>query len=253
MQPKITFCLHSVHPQICHPLEPALTLRTAKRSLILIAAVCIPLSIPTLILNGSEDIQILIHKFTVNITICRNDQKYEGSKYQIALPIVLLSAFCLVLSLSVIFYVMVAKAMRKFERRNSMVAKRTSSPTDVEIINKDQGFSANRADGRRKHSTGRRQSIFGDANDRISTQMYRLFATMTIIFIVSYLPHLVVLVLRKSIGLDGLDLSFAVRIIIDLAYNCPYINTVANPILYGYYNTEFRDHMKNIFVCCRSK
>ncbi|BFZ19709.1 hypothetical protein BsWGS_22748 [Bradybaena similaris] len=248
-----TLIAYQRYRKICHPLKPALTLRIAKRSMLIISAVCIPLSIPTLVLNGSEDIQIRIHKFPVNITICRNDKKYEGSKYQIAFPILLLSAFCLVLCLTVILYVMVAKAMRKFERSNSMVAKRASSPTEVEIINREQGFAANRAAGRRKHSNGRRPSIFGDASDRISTQMYRVFSTITIIFIVSYLPHLVVLILRKSMNLDALDLSFAVRIVIDLAYNCPYLSTVANPIVYGYCNTEFRDNLKNIFFCCRRK
>ncbi|CAG5124091.1 unnamed protein product [Candidula unifasciata] len=249
-----TLIAYQRYRKICHPLEPGLTIRTARRSLVIISAICIPLTVPTLVINGAQDIQVRVNtSHIVNVTICRNDKRFEGTYYQSVFSIFLLSAFSLVLCLTIIYYAMVAKAVRKFERRSSMLSKPASSPTALDTINKEQGYAVHATVGRHRQSAGRtrlpRLSISGETNDRISIQMYRVFATITIIFIVSYLPHLLVLVLRKSLGLDHQVLTFAERILLDLAYNCPYLSTVANPIVYGYCNAEFRDRLKHIFCC----
>ncbi|CAG5132158.1 unnamed protein product [Candidula unifasciata] len=251
----LTLIAYQRYRKICHPLKPSLTMKMAKLALVVIVLFCILLSVCTLVINGPKDIPVKIGDHVINITICRYDQKYEGKIYQTVFSFILLSAFTIVLCLTIIFYVMVAKSLKKFfdndSRRISM-----SSPVTLEtdIQNKNHVYSEDSAEQRRRQYQQQchlaRMSIMssGGNSERISSQMYRVFAIITLVFIVSYLPHLIVLILTKSLQLDSQILTNTERILMDLAYNCPYISTVANPIIYGFRSAEFREHCKIIFT-----
>ena len=81
----------------------------------------------------------------------------------------------------------------------------------------------------RRLSSMRRGSAQSDAT-HITASMFRIFATITVIFVVSYLPHLVCLVVEKALFPPEEPMPQAVRVLMDLAYNFPYINVVCQPL-----------------------
>lgn len=99
-----------------------------------------------------------------------------------------------------------------------------------------------------------RGSIFSmPAGNMISAKMFRVFAIITAVFIVSYLPHLVVLILTKALDIDSKVLTHGQRFLLELAYNCPYISTLANPLVYGFSSSEFRDQLRELLVHCECR
>jgi hypothetical protein len=251
----LTLIAYQRYRKICHPLKPSMTLKTAKVALIAIVLFCILLSVPTLIINGPKDIPVKIGQNVINVTMCRYDRKYEGKVYQTVFSLILVSAFSLVLFLTIIFYALVAKSLQQFERRNSRTSMSSPVSQDIDTLNIDLGMSDDSAERRRKQyqqqKNNPRISMMSSSglSERISRQMYRVFTIITVVFVVSYLPHLIVLILTKTMGLDYAVLTKTQRILLDLAYNCPYISTVSNPIVYGFRSAEFREHCKNIFTC----
>uniref|UniRef100_A0A0B7BLC5 G-protein coupled receptors family 1 profile domain-containing protein n=1 Tax=Arion vulgaris TaxID=1028688 RepID=A0A0B7BLC5_9EUPU len=253
----LTLIAYQRYRKICHPLQQGLKLRTARRVLIVISVVCIIFTLPTFMFNGSQVVQVKAYNRISNVTICRYDKDYEGTNFPIIFSSCLLCAFVLVLFLLIIFYVMVAKAVRKFERRNSTLSSRAAtSPVDIDMINKEQGFNVSDNENKQRRETyGRSQqpresiSSSGASTDGITRQMYRVFTIITVIFIVSYLPHLIVLILNKILEIDNKVLTFTEQLLLDLAYSCAYISTVANPIVYGFQNMEFREHLRHMLKC----
>uniref|UniRef100_A0A0B6Z7D2 G-protein coupled receptors family 1 profile domain-containing protein n=1 Tax=Arion vulgaris TaxID=1028688 RepID=A0A0B6Z7D2_9EUPU len=246
----LTLIAHQRYRKICHPLKPSLKMKTAKCALVIMVLCCVLLSTGSLIINGPKDVQVKIGHHSVNVTICRYDKKYEG-KYQILFSTMLTVAFSLVLCLTIIFYALVAKSLQKFERRNSRTS--TSSPTSTEVDNLNfRDDSAERRKYQQQSNQARMSTMsINGGSERISTQMYRVFAIITAVFVISYLPHLVILILTKTMDLDNKVLTYTQRIFLELAYNCPYISTISNPVVYGLRSTEFREHCKSIFTCSK--
>lgn len=233
-----------------------MNMKTAKFALLIIVLFCALINSCTLIINGPQDVQVEVGNSVVNVTICRYDKAIE-QRFQTAFSLVLVSAFSLVLCSTVVFYFLVAKSLQKFERRNSRVSVHSPVSLDIENLNKEQGYSDDSSERRRRQCQPQfyqvRMSVISSSagSERISTQMYRVFVIITIIFIVSYLPHLVVLILTKLLQLDSKVLTKTQRTLLDVAYNCPYISTISNPLVYGFRSAEFREHCKIVFTCRR--
>ncbi|CAL1538821.1 unnamed protein product [Lymnaea stagnalis] len=246
----LTLIAYQRYRKICRPLKPGMTKKTAKIVLVITGAVCILLSLCTLVINGPQVVQIKIRSFVVNTTICRYDKEYEGKLLQQAFSYLLLLAFVLVLTLTVTFYVMVSRALQSFERRNSTISA-AASP-DVDSANKEFQYGEN-SDRHRHEYLETRASVFSvtSGGDRISVHMYKMFTIVTGIFVLSYLPHLVVLILLKAMRLDHRVLTYTQRVLLELAYNCPYISTIANPVVYGFRSAEFREHCRHLLTCRR--
>ena len=123
-------------------------------------------------------------------------------------------------------------------------------PTPPEIVRK-QPNTAEEKRNKFKSRTARATSIFsiGGTDNRVSSQMYKTFLIITWVFIISYLPHLVVKILDKALGLERHTLTYVQRVFYEIAYNCPYISTVANAVVYGFRCEGFRDHCKKMFSC----
>lgn len=247
----LTLIAYQRYRKICHPLKPSLTKGSAKIILVITGTVCILLSLCTLVINGPQVVQIKIRSFVVNTTICRYDKEYEGKSLQQAFSYLLLLAFSLVLTLTIIFYAMVSRALQNFERRNSCVSG-TGTP-DGDSSNKEFQYRENSSDQPRPVYLETRPSVFSatSGGDRISVHMYKMFTIVTGIFVLSYLPHLVVLILLKVMRLDHRVLTYTQRVLLELAYNCPYISTIANPVVYGFRSAEFREHCRHLLTCRR--
>jgi hypothetical protein len=83
--------------------------------------------------------------------------------------------------------------------------------------------------------------------------MFKIFVTITVVFVISYLPHLICLGVEKGLFKSGEAIPHMTRAVLDLAYNFPYLNVIANPFIYGYKSTKFRTYCKRFLrsICQR--
>ncbi|XP_035828142.1 gastrin/cholecystokinin type B receptor [Aplysia californica] len=290
----LTLIAYQRYRKICRPLKPSITIRQAK---LVVAAGTVGsalFSVLALVINGPQEITIRMNNGELaRVLICRYDRRFAGTPLQLALSLILLTAFSVTLFLTVFFYFLVYRALRNFERRNSLTGggagscSNPSSPTSPLGLDSAAGGAVAGGHGtaptplpefpiaahreyaeaappaeerRRRYREQTRQSratsIFsaGGGGDRVSSQMYKTFLIITVVFIVSYLPHLVVLILNKVLRLDSQVLTYTQRVFLELAYNCPYISTVANPVVYGFRSAEFRENCRKFLSChCRNR
>lgn len=235
-------------PQICKPLHEGMTMKKAKITVLFLAVACILLSTFTLVVNGAQEVRIQMGDSVVNVTICRYDKDYEGKPIQQVFVYILTSAFAIVLVVTVIFYVMISRALRRFERRSSLKSSGLHSPAVDE--NSDLSLTPRPKVTLR----GRISEIFtGNSGEKISIHMYKMFTIVTFVFVLSYLPHLVVLVMLKVLNLDHMTLTYGQRFALELAYNGPYLSSVLNPVIYGFRSAEFRKHCRHVLTCRQSR
>ncbi|XP_059150349.1 neuropeptide FF receptor 1-like [Physella acuta] len=238
------------YTKICKPLHEGMTMRKAKITVLFLSVGCILLSTFTLVVNGPQEVQIQMGDHVVNVTICRYDKDYEGKPIQQVFVYILTSAFAIVLVATVIFYVMISRALSRFERRSSLKSAGLHSPTV------DENSDPSSATHSRPRVTLRERisEIFtGSSGEKISIHMYKMFTIVTFVFVVSYLPHLVVLILLKVLNLDHMTLTYGQRFALELAYNGPYLSCVLNPVIYGFRSAEFRKHCRHVLTCRNSR
>ncbi|KAK3731780.1 hypothetical protein RRG08_035445 [Elysia crispata] len=279
--------------KICHPLKPSLNMRKARLYMAVIGLACTVLSVPTLIINGPLQIKVIVGHHEVVTTVCRFDEEYRGTIVQMGFSYLLLTAFALMITATVTFYILIFKALRTFERGSSVYshggpgspgtplpeigsnhsrdsltpqplngdmepAARFSPQGDLPMSPSNKGLQWPRSNSVsvKKPRNSRAQmprfsvvTMTEGRGERVSSQMHRVFTVVTAVFVISYLPHLVVLILNKSLGLDTEVLTWGQRFALEAAYNCPYISTVANPFVYGFRSTEFRRQCKKVLLC----
>ncbi|KAK7113902.1 RYamide receptor-like [Littorina saxatilis] len=258
------------HTKVCKPLEPGLTKRKARFLCALLFTAAMALCTVTLVINGLERVKIAVgerdyvpqnttgdnstvsnltdtftqstqpffsenttaqHDLAANVSarkvtevvqvyICRTSEEKKGTALHYALQAVLMLAFVVILFTLLVLHCKISSALTDFERR---------------------------------HSSMRRCSTNSDSqNTHITASMFRIFASITVIFAVSYLPHLVCLIVEKMMFSPGQAMPQASRVVMDLAYNFPYINVIANPFIYGYRSAVFRQHcLELLYRLCR--
>lgn len=259
------------HRKVCQPLEPSLTCRSARVMCGVIFVVSMLLCSVTLVINGLETVRIGMghkevglnssnsqldstddglgnlcqkHLFVngsdkpvqatmpvsnitrtvrevVEVNICRTSEEQKQTVLYYILTAILILAFVSIFLLLVILHWRISHTVKKFQRRQSRMRFESIYSNDSTHI-----------------------------NDNINSRMFRIFASITVVFLVSYLPHLICLILERSIFTDGEPMSQTARILMDLAYNSPYINVIANPFIYGYRSDLFREHCIALFKRC---
>jgi len=289
----LTIIAYQRYRKICHSLKPEMSLYQAKLFLLIATVACAVICLPFLVVHGPEDVNLATPGGDiVQVAICRYDVNYANSTLQKVMSTLLMVVFVIVLILTISFYVRVYVGLRKFENRASVrngarpesslsaVKEDKNSPSQAVMGSPGFPLDAHRAyledgetppqdvnnaapvkaeDRNLRHiiqtRMSRAASVFSTngQDNTVSAQMYKTFIIITVVFVISYLPHLIVnKVLAPS--LNDHVLTYVQRFFYELAYNCPYISTVANAFIYGFRNADFRQHCLIVIRCkCRKR
>lgn len=183
--------------------------------------------------HSTQRIQLKYGDQVVRVVICRIAKKYDHSAIQAVLSSLLTIAFVVVLLVTVTYYVHITRALRNidlpFSERVATPVKSDSSPQRKEDLPEQPPGPV------QEWKVPASESSYS-----ISQHTFRIFVVVTIVFTISYVPHLAVLALLNIYHMDTEVMTSMKRFFLELAYNSPYISTVSNPVIYGFAREEFR-------------
>ena len=193
---------------------------------------------------------------------CSIAHKYKGGKFQSVFYSMLILLFLLTFGLFLYFYVRIWLAIRArnnsvigetsrtysaSDRRNSgggsivknrkrLPSNQVSDDDSVFLHNKGDAIALTKMNGRLKLSSVS-SSLKSAAKVSRTT---KIFVVVTVAFVLSYLPAVVVMVIRSFIDDVEVDSSSVVQVFLKLFARTHFINNAINPIIYSFLNVNFR-------------
>ncbi|XP_060079397.1 orexin receptor type 2-like [Ylistrum balloti] len=131
------------------------------------------------------------------------------------------------------------------------IVKRTrfiSSTSDDE----SSVFTNNKRSFKRSLSNSSRKSRLGSITEALTqikvSRTTKIFIAVTVAFVLSYLPTIVVQVFVSRQKGSAVKLSEEKQLILKLFARSYYINNVINPVIYSFLNVNFRTHCSKLFT-----
>ncbi|XP_033744556.1 orexin receptor type 2-like [Pecten maximus] len=254
--------------KICRPLRMVTALKT--KILCAVAGIlAIILSVPALILFG-------ITRAPTHVTglyghDCSVSDEYKESLfrdifYKYFIPLVFGVAFILLAGL----YIRIWYEIRR--RKDIIIGDKPASsnrPSDehpdgghyivkrpryASSVSDDESsvFTNNKRSFKRSLSNTSRKSRFGSISEALSqvkvSRTTKIFIAVTVAFVLSYLPTMVVQVFVSRQKGSVLEISEEKQLILKLFARSYYINNVINPVIYSFLNINFRTHCSKLFT-----
>lgn len=240
--------------RVCKPLRRQMKHAHANICITLSTFIAIVASGPALSLFGKNDVKIVGPNLT-NLTgyDCSVRDKYHNKLYSHLHDTVFGAAFVIYTVVLLVIYVRVWLEARKHKawmRRNSYSARSILSfqmqfdGHDV-AQTKDQSSKCDRQGKRLKVQAGRGQKVTR------AKKMTVIAVAVTIVFIVSYLPHLCLSILRSAVPEFENNQSGAALVVFNIFLRSFFLNSVANVFVYGAMRSEFKAHCQEFLsqVC----
>ncbi|XP_033762468.1 cholecystokinin receptor type A-like [Pecten maximus] len=267
--------------KICHPLESQMTIKGAKVTSFLALLLALFLSWPAAILYGFSTIDTGYPNITG--AACYVDDAFIKTKYTtfynavIVLIIIIANIVLIVLYIKVVRRIYQQKAFRSENKSHfSRARKKSFEPgqTCKVVTNSEFQFcsmdmlkasqedmttcsgldesmdglddsSENSKHGNKLTKPGNRKK--SKKVSHRSARVTMMLFVITVVYFVSFLPHLVLKILAdaKKDFLPNLDFTGTFLYYVFL-YSI-FINNMANPIIYGFCDSKFMEHIRTIY------
>ncbi|XP_062567304.1 orexin receptor type 2-like [Saccostrea cucullata] len=122
----------------------------------------------------------------------------------------------------------------------------STDPISTEMSSDHEGYHDKRASSGSKHAFGKRNSR---NNVRVTRTTVVLFA-VTVAYVISFLPFLIVMVVRSVAKNFEENLSPEAEVAYKFSTKSYFINNAINPVIYSFLNINFRKDIKTIFKKC---
>lgn len=242
---------------ICKPLK---ILRISHVKMMCVSAVVfgVLLSIPSLVLFG-----ITRSQTPINGTLgydCSIDEQFKDGIFQKVYYNLLALLFVATFSLLAGFYICIWLEIKKKRRREAgeqLGTLRELSATELSgrsILNSNSEEDSNLLNVSKEHDKPvkmrkRLSSIAEAAVNKIRvTRTTVIFVAVSVAFVVSYLPGIIVMICRTLIkNLDN-STNTVEQVLLKLFSRFYFINNAINPIIYSFLNYNFRRQLKKLVI-----
>ncbi|XP_060552853.1 muscarinic acetylcholine receptor M3-like [Ruditapes philippinarum] len=104
----------------------------------------------------------------------------------------------------------------------------------------------------RENSRKRKEALRNLKRSKRTTQM---FFAITILYFLTFIPHLILQVITLTTENFVSSLSFAWQTIYHIVFYCSFLNSTINCYVYGFFDTMFRDELRKIYSlkCCKKR
>lgn len=224
--------------KICQPFHKQTSPTFSKIAIAICSLAAFMLSLPNVALYGSRT--VTTNDIHINGSDCSTADEYIKTPYPLIFNGVQFIVFIIsTVSLTVFYFLIWRRVARQQEFRRSTGLSQTNviplSIKDPDNINISPSHDVS------KREKGSRKTI---------TMLFLI----TLVFVLSFLPHLCVMVARAINGSVYDGIHGAGLIANNLLVRSYFFNSASNPIIYGFCNRRFRSELKQIFrqVICRT-
>ena len=233
--------------KICRAFRIQIVYRQAKMCVVVIVILALVGSVPALVFYGRETNTVL----GVVTVDCSFDDALRNTLFP-KVYLSILGAICVfsIITLVVLYTCIVVRIIQQKKRRSTLTSGSVPLPGSgrlprIECTQKKLAGSLTR-------NWNSKQATFVKRS-----RMTWMMLLVTMVFILGYLPHICLQVIRtvKKEFMEELQCHPAVLITVTLFLRSYFLNSAVNPIIYGFYNTTFRQECNALFVkvfsCCR--
>lgn len=278
------------HLMICRPTSPQLTVVRKRRALIVMVCIAFVTSLPMLYFLGGRNVPYVFKGQALNATLCTlrfsdgmmNQLQYAYFGFEIFLAVLNMMVTCgLYIPVGVSIYRRFRIIQQNSKQRSSSTVLSTisgsvaSPPThrrlcvnvpdnetsvmsEASVDMSDNEISTKCATGAKPSETEIKPRV-SSLNRRKNTRRKQarhnftlMFAMIIIIYVLAYVPTLILVMLpgsnpaqfwfsRSAVELNGL--VFLQRAFV--------LNNIVNPFIYSYFDLSFRRELINLLICCR--
>ncbi|XP_052059621.1 cholecystokinin receptor-like [Mytilus californianus] len=262
--------------KVCLPLKPAMSLHVKKTALILTIVISLLCALPLVFVYGS----VPFHSFTYGITGTRCGKLKEGHQLARAVYAIVIGFFAvaIVTTLIVLYSLIGCTVFRQLkmnkckssrvEFRNSVTKTDEEGASGTENSGVTQNTITSDLDSKlsnsskeqrleNNHQTALSQLVGSKRrqtdNRRITHKLTAMFFVITVVFILSYFPK-VMLLLVEGLNKDFWEkVSNTERPGLMFIYQMFIINNIVNPFIYAFMDIKFRKEatifLNRVFQC----
>lgn len=255
--------------RVCKPLKLQMT--TCHAKLFILGSACLALffSWPNFIIAGIR--LVYLGPFNVTGYDCSLSDQYARTKFPTIYGGVLFLIFIICIVSLIVIYSLIGHRVLghiQFRRKFSSVSSSNTTSTNVDD-NKGQGEmkedvfeDENRRRSKKKLLSKKSKSkksrhlpTNSSKNDAAAShRLTKISFAISLAFILSYLPHLIISLLTAIKGKFLFPPGPVVSAVLPIVTRSFAINNIVNPIIYGFMDRRFRNGIKVMFnnkLCCK--
>ncbi|XP_041370779.1 orexin receptor type 2-like [Gigantopelta aegis] len=247
---NITLLVIAIHRfrKVCRPLQPQISTKVARVCIATAVFAGVVFSIPTLFIYGKRSTPTRIAG--VVGSDCSVSDYYQKKSYPLVYELCLATAFVVFTVTLIVLYLRIWKTIK---RHNKYMRKHTAQALNVLLGNREDSLeipsqssssltpkSRSRLPSVTDAERGGHSLNYKARELKTSNRSTVVAFLVTIVFVVSYLPHLSLIIARTVIKDFDLGLGGASLCAYNIFLRSFFVNSVANPIIYGFMNIEFR-------------
>ncbi|KAH3748923.1 cholecystokinin receptor-like [Dreissena polymorpha] len=266
------------HRSICFPLKPRMSHMCAKITCAVIVVCAVCSAIPMVIGYGTFTIKITTNNISAHAKTCLIEDSVINTKFPLALLVYFFVGHLSVFITLAILYILIARKLLrgiafmndKITSRNCLLQTPTESNSETSFVNHGGRscrmhivYQTNKpisAISQKILRPTESQSAIGSrVSRRHGGQAYRtkrltcMLFLVTSVFEISFIPYLVVVSIRSNNPSYYDSLTLFGKMTFQFFLRFYMINCAINPIIYCFYNQNFRHGVKKMFVGLKFK
>lgn len=239
------------YQKICRPFSAQMSLRKKRLSLVACISVSLLVTLPSLLFYGTSPV---IHPvYNVTGTRCANIRGPWTKGVAIAYKgVVMLSCLIVLICLVVLYSLIGRKVFQRIDfnkKRQIKKAIPSSSTTSTENATSTAEYlpeDSNKITSKNNPSpTQKRRNIPG-------YRLTMMFMLITAVFVFCFIPKMAMMVFESRNEMFWLTLDISGYGLYRFLYTMYIINSIVNPIIYGFFDGKFRQELSSLCCCFTS-
>lgn len=243
--------------RVCRPLKAQMTIKHAKITCMLALVVSVFLSWPAIVYLGIRTVKL---KHNITGIDCSVSDAFWKTKYPFYHNAVLFLIFIVCLVSLVVIYSMIGRRIfshvrfrsRFVSSRSTSSARTTSTTTgsqrseqaQFQLLPKPQEKDDiqinNRVLDPKESKTNKNEIDKSEKELRKTRKITKIAFLITLMFVLSYLPHLILVIMTAVKGRFLAKPGPVVSALLPIVSRSIFINNMVNPLIYGFCDAKFR-------------
>lgn len=235
--------------KICRPLRVS-PIRRCRLVIFLSLCIGLLLAWPSLVIFGRKKLRAPKKYPGIYGVDCSIDDRLIHTVYPTVYFIILGTAFLTGATILILLYVVIGRKLYRrnrcsigedlssYDSKSAMIVRLNSSGVKASAVPQD---SLQDSIKKKKRKRDNRYNV-----SRTSV----IFCTISVVFVISFLPSLALMTLRTISTSFAENLSHGQYVVFSLFLRTYFINNCVNPIIYGFLNRQFRKECIKVFTSC---